>query len=115
MATAKNDGAERKSVLAALIHTPPTLLFSRSRIGRVGPLQHDDHVVVARGAHPLRVEHRAEQEQFGAGETLAHLDIVLAHFGHQDRLALGRRRRRAQQRRKEDEEGGPAPHNGITV
>src|SRR5690606_39874710 len=38
LATAKKDGAERKSVLSALIQTPATLLFSRRRMDSVGPL-----------------------------------------------------------------------------
>ncbi len=77
-------------MLSALTQIPRTFCFSRSddRLGR--PLEHDDDVVIAPGAAPVGFEDRAVEQQFGAGEALPHLDLVLGDLGHQDRIALAR-------------------------
>ena len=66
------------------------------------------------GAEELqRMSALCHTQQLGAGESLAHLDFVLRHFGHQDRLALGgEQQERAEGQRYAERRAG---HSGTTV
>ena len=58
-----------------------------------------DHGDVGRARRGLAagIEDRAEQEQLGAGEGIADLDLLLRHVGHESRLRLA------------EEQGGEQP------
>ncbi|QYU71259.1 hypothetical protein J4558_11190 [Leptolyngbya sp. 15MV] len=91
-------GTERRAVGIDPDARDPLLLADADRRG--GAFQHHHDFVLLARALALRIEDRAEQQQFGAGEALAHLNLALRHLGHEDRIAL---RRQHQQRDKEEQ------------
>ena len=64
------------------------------------------------GRAPARIEDRAEQQQLGAREAVADLDVALRDVGDEPRLgALAERERREQG----EEERVAPPHSICTV
>ena len=59
----------------------------------------------------VRVDDRAEQQQLGAGEAVADLDMALRDVGDEARLGLAEQQRRGQS----EDEGGEALHSICTV
>src|SRR5690606_21915320 len=82
------------------------LFAYQDRLGRT--FEHHDDVVRLLRPPTLRVQNRAVKQQLGAGEALAHPDLVLGNFWHQDRIALPAER----YERHECEQN--ADHNGST-
>ena len=84
------------------------LLAQQHRAG--GALDDDDDVVVGAGAHPGGVEDGAEQQQFGAGEVLPHLDLALRDVGDEDGVARG-----SEQQQPGEQQQPLRVHSGVTV
>ena len=87
---------------------------SRARtIGCDRALEHDDDVGRARRRAAAGIEDRAEQQQLGAGEAVADLDLARRDIGHQHRL--GRRRSAASDSASSSERGRPRRHRYSIV
>ena len=81
-------------------------LAQADRLARA--FQDDDDVVFL--AWPAgRIEDRTEQQQLLSDEALAHLHLVLRHFGHQHRIAL------SHQHEGGEREESRTDHSGDTV
>ncbi len=75
------------------------------------PLDHDRDVGAGLGRPAVGIDDGAEQQQLGAGEAVADLDMALRDVGNETRLGLAEQQRRGQS----ESEGGEALHSICTV
>jgi hypothetical protein len=85
------------------------LLAHHDRLRRA--LDHHRDVGARLRPLPARINDRPEQQQLGAGETVADLDLALRDVRHQARLRLAEQQGR--QQRQSDRR--PPPHSNCTV